>query len=321
MQELIAENLAEPVMNALSSHICVVGLNGEILAVNRAWMEFSKSNAGGVETAYVGINYLNVCRSSEGPASQEARSFFDGMLDVLEGRKEFFQIEYPCHSPTELRWFLARVTPLVKRHGTQDDEKLGAVVSHTNITDRKLLELDYKRLASSDPLTSLPNRRFFKETAKIELARFRRFGGTMSVLMMDLDHFKLVNDTYGHLAGDTVLKKVAAHCKAAVRGSDTFARIGGEEFVALLPGTDEAGAIILAEKLRLIVENLKIKTDAGKLQVTTSIGISSVESRDRSINAALERADKALYAAKNAGRNRVSVGERGCKSRPISSAA
>ncbi len=307
MEGLIAENLAESVMDALSSNICVVGLTGEILAVNRAWMDFSKSNAGGAEPVYLGTNYLDVCRSSEGPASQEAPEFLSGMRDVLEGRKELFQIEYPCHSPTELRWFLAWVTPLVKRRATQDAEKLGAVVSHMNITDRKLIELDYQRLASTDPLTDLPNRRFFEEYAKIELDRLRRFGGAMSVLMMDLDHFKLLNDTYGHLAGDAVLKKVSAHCKTAVRGSDLFARIGGEEFVALLLGTDEAGAIHLAENLRSIVENLRIKTDAGTLRVTSSIGISSIESSDVSINASLDRADKALYAAKNAGRNRVSV--------------
>ncbi|WP_246105010.1 GGDEF domain-containing protein [Rhodoligotrophos appendicifer] len=133
----------------------------------------------------------------------------------------------------------------------------------------------------------------------------RRFGGAMSVLMLDLDKFKLINDTHGHLAGDAVLKKVAARCKAAVRESDVFARIGGEEFVALLPGTDEVGAIVLAEKLRSIIEGLKIKTEAETLRVTGSIGVASVAPNDRSISSALNRADRALYAAKDAGRNRV----------------
>lgn len=303
----IAENLAVSVMDALASNICVVDLTGEILAVNRAWTEFSASNAGGVEQAYLGTNYLNVCRGSTGPASGEAPAFYGGMQDVIEGHTDLFQIEYPCHSPTELRWFLARVTPLVKRHGTKSEERIGAVVSHMNITDRKLLELDYARLASTDPLTNLPNRRFFDENAKIEIERVRRFGGPMSVLMLDLDRFKLINDTHGHLAGDAVLKKVAARCKTAVRGSDLLARIGGEEFVALLPGTDEAGAIFLAEKLRSIVEDLRIRTAAGMLRVTISIGVTSVGPKDRSISSAIQRADKALYAAKNAGRNRVNV--------------
>lgn len=109
MGTLIAEDMAASVMDALTSNICVVDLTGEILAVNRAWLEFSASNAGGAERVYLGTNYLNVCRSSTGPASTEAPEFYGGMHDVLEGRTDLFQIEYPCHSPTELRWFLARV--------------------------------------------------------------------------------------------------------------------------------------------------------------------------------------------------------------------
>jgi diguanylate cyclase (GGDEF)-like protein len=104
-----------------------------------------------------------------------------------------------------------------------------------------------------------------------------------------------------------VLKKVANRCKTAIRASDLFARFGGEEFVILLPETDKAGAIVLAEKLRLMIEGLKIKTDTGTLRVTGSIGITSVTRKDRSISAAISRADKALYAAKSGGRNMVSV--------------
>jgi len=237
----------------------------------------------------------------------ESSEFYGGMRDVLAGHTDLFQIEYPCHSPTELRWFLARVTPLVDRRGTKDAKKVGAVVSHMNVTDRKLVELDNARLASTDPLTDLPNRRFFEGYAKIEFERLRRFGGAMSVLMLDLDKFKLINDTHGHLAGDAVLKKVATRCKTAVRGSDLFARIGGEEFVVLLLGTDEAGAILLAEKLRSVIEGLKIKSGAQTLSVTSSFGVASVFPKDRSIFSALNRADKALYAAKSAGRNRVKV--------------
>jgi diguanylate cyclase (GGDEF)-like protein len=305
MKATIVENLAVSVVDALTSNICVVDLTGEILSVNRAWMEFSAGNAGGAEQDYIGKNYLNVCQSSTGPASEEAPGLYDGLQDVLEGRTDIFDIEYPCHSPTERRWFLARVTPLIRKRGTKDAQQVGAVVSHMNITDRKLIELDYAKLASTDSLTDLPNRRFFEQYAKIELERLRRFGGNMSVLMMDLDNFKLINDRHGHLAGDVVLKKVAAGCKAAFRGSDLFARIGGEEFVALLLGTDEAGAILQAEKLRAIVENLRIKTESATFRVTISIGVALVAPKDRSINSSLSRADKALYAAKSSGRNRV----------------
>ena len=106
-----------------------------------------------------------------------------------------------------------------------------------------------------------------------------------------------------------VLKAVAEHCKAAVRETDLYARIGGEEFVVMLPETDGAGTVVLAEKIRAIIEDLRSETDAGTLRVTSSIGVTSVTSEDPSIDTALHRADTALYAAKNAGRSRVIVGE------------
>lgn len=194
LEALTKQSLAVSVMDALTSNICVVDPAGKILAVNRAWLEFSSTNSGAGESAYLGTNYLRVCRHSSGPESKEAAAFHRGMQDVLEGREDLFQLEYPCHSPSELRWFLARVTPLSIGSGTAGARKVGAVVSHMKITDRKLLELKYARLASTDPLTGLPNRRFFEDNARVELEHLRRFGGTMSLLMLDLDRFKLVND-------------------------------------------------------------------------------------------------------------------------------
>ena len=307
MGALIAEDLAVAVMDALTSSICVVDRAGKILAVNRAWSEFSDQNNGMGAEAYLGTNYLEVCHQSSGAASMEASEFYRGMNEVLEGRSQLFQIEYPCHSPSELRWFLARVTPLTKRDNKEIAEPVGAVVSHMNVTDRKLLELRYARLASTDALTDLPNRRYLEDHARIELECLRRFGGTMALLLVDLDHFKLINDRFGHLAGDAVLKKFAAVCKTVIRDNDLFARIGGEEFVALLGGTDETGAFLLAERLRSTIADLKVKTPSGVIRVTGSIGVTSVKAQDRSITAALKRADAALYAAKNAGRNRVEL--------------
>jgi len=307
LEALNKEDLAVSVMDALTSNICVVDLAGQIIAVNRAWLEFSSGNSGAGESAYLGTNYLDVCRHSSGPASKEAGEFNRGLQDVLDGRAGLFQLEYPCHSPSELRWFLARVTPLSLRNGGGFARKIGAVVSHMNITDRKLLELKYAKLASTDPLTDLPNRRYFEDNARIELERVRRFGGAMSLLMIDLDRFKVINDRFGHAAGDAVLKTFASRCKSVFRESDLFARIGGEEFVALLVGTDRAGATLLAERVRSHVADLRVKTASGTIRVTSSIGVASVRASDRSIASTLNRADQALYTAKESGRNRVSV--------------
>jgi diguanylate cyclase (GGDEF)-like protein len=205
----------------------------------------------------------------------------------------------------EMRWFLARVSPLRRRSSSIEHENIGAVVSHMNITDRKLVEMDYARLAATDPLTGLPNRRFFDEFAKLDMDRFLRFGDPSSLLMVDLDHFKNINDTYGHAVGDEVLRRVAALGKLVFRSGDLFARWGGAEFVCLLPRTDEWGAMLAAEKLRSAVEQLSIVSGGKAIPVTASIGVSSVDSDDRVMDNALLRADRALYRAKDGGRNRV----------------
>jgi diguanylate cyclase (GGDEF)-like protein len=301
----IKDSLAVAVMDALTSHICVVDPAGVIIAVNRAWMSFSEDNSGDGRRAYAGVNYLDVCRQATGPASAGAREILAGMEAVLKGETDLFQIEYPCHSPNEFRWFIASITPLRRRGVPREEGNIGAVVSHIDITDRKLAELDYAKLASTDPLTSLPNRRFFDEYAALEFDRFRRFGGPMSLLMLDLDRFKGINDGYGHAAGDEVLRRVAARCKKVMRGADLFARIGGEEFAGLLPGTDEKRAIVVAEKLRQAIHRLRIKLGPETVLVTASVGVAAMLPRDRSPSIALARADEALYRAKRAGRNCV----------------
>ncbi|AMJ63033.1 hypothetical protein AXW83_24480 [Bosea sp. PAMC 26642] len=129
----------------------------------------------------------------------------------------------------------------------------------------------------------------------------------MSLLMIDLDKFKNINDTYGHIAGDDVLKMFASHGKSVFRATDLFARIGGEEFVALLVGTDKPGGLLVAERLRSSIAELNIRTRAGVIRVTASVGLTAVTMKDRSVTSPLRRADKALYRAKESGRNRVEV--------------
>ena len=302
--KLIGDNIAEAVIDALTSHICVVDTQGIIFAVNRAWKKFAVDNSEGQNVDYIGTSYLDVCRNSIGPASEEAPDFVKGLCAVLHGEQEFFQIEYACHSPGEFRWFLAQVSPLTRRDSSEIGI-MGAVISHMNITDRKLVEMDYARLAATDPLTGLPNRRFFDDVAALDLDRFLRFGKSSSLLMIDLDHFKSINDTYGHAAGDEVLRSVASIGKSIFRSCDMFARLGGEEFVCLLPGTDEWGAVMAAEKLRSTIKRAQISVGDQKIAVTASIGVSSIEETDQTIDDALLRADKALYQAKSHGRNCV----------------
>jgi len=174
-----------------------------------------------------------------------------------------------------------------------------------DITERKKLDEALKIQANNDPLTGMYNRRYFLSRAEDELNRARRFGHHLSVLMLDIDHFKRVNDLHGHVAGDEVLKTVAQTLTDVVRSIDIAARWGGEEFIVLLPETDSKGEMVIAEKIRQKISSCLTLCGDKTIAVTASIGVTSLLNDD-TVNDAINRADKALYHAKEHGRNRVS---------------
>jgi two-component system cell cycle response regulator len=180
-----------------------------------------------------------------------------------------------------------------------------ATLIESTIADNRRLE----ELAHTDPLTRSLNRRALGERLLSEMERVRRYNTTMSLLLIDLDHFKQVNDTHGHLAGDDVLIEVAALLQRVVRAVDIVARYGGEEFVVVLPETGAAGAEAFAERLReLIEEQCFVESRGTPIRLTTSIGVSSFPSFGvDSVEDLLASADQALYRAKSEGRNRVRV--------------
>ena len=164
------------------------------------------------------------------------------------------------------------------------------------------------KLAVIDPLTGLHNRRYGLSHLNRVATRCRAQGIRAGVVLMDIDHFKLVNDTHGHPAGDVVLAKVAQTLNDSLRHEDLVARIGGEEFLAILPDTDINQMRFVAERLRSAVEELRITIPDGQvLQVTLSVGVALLEDRDDAASRAMQTADKALYSAKGDGRNRVRI--------------
>lgn len=176
----------------------------------------------------------------------------------------------------------------------------------------ELTKADNERLealAHIDPLTQLLNRRALTVNLVAELERVRRYNAPLTLLMIDVDHFKLVNDTHGHIAGDLVLEELGLVLQRAVRSVDTVARYGGEEFVVVLPETGEQGAMAFAERLRAKVEWNSFSIGKGQsLKLTISIGLTTFEgARAESAEELLDAADKALYRAKQGGRNKVSV--------------
>ncbi len=159
--------------------------------------------------------------------------------------------------------------------------------------------------AMTDELTGLANRRSFWERAESEFARARRHGSSVALLSVDLDHFKDINDRYGHLAGDRVLRAFAANCQARLRTEDLAARMGGEEFCFLLPETNVAGGRSVAERIRESTRGLRFDGALSEVTITASFGVVALDPEDASFEALYARADRALYKAKSEGRDRV----------------
>ena len=160
-------------------------------------------------------------------------------------------------------------------------------------------------VAATDPLTGLQNRRAFLQSGEAELIRARRYQRPLSLLMLDVDHFKAINDTHGHGAGDLVLQTLADTITQTLRSIDRSGRLGGEEFAILLPETSLAGATLVAERLRLIIAALEVDYAAAAIRVTVSIGVTQIASTIPTLTEALVFADRAMYLAKAQGRNRV----------------
>ncbi|MDO9106047.1 MAG: diguanylate cyclase [Methylovulum sp.] len=175
-----------------------------------------------------------------------------------------------------------------------------------DITERKRMEEELQRLARTDSLTGLFNRRVFLEHLEQETARLARLDSApIALLMLDLDHFKRINDTYGHAAGDEVLRHFADLIRANVRSIDLPARLGGEEFAIILPGADRTDALAMAERLRMQVAAAILPHAKGQISYTVSIGVAALSATNANSEIALHHADSALYTAKSKGRNQT----------------
>lgn len=187
-------------------------------------------------------------------------------------------------------------------------QEKGFIVSVVrDISERKLLEQELTRQAQSDYLTGFTNRRHFIKLSETEIARTTRYGRPMSLLMLDIDHFKEINDSHGHHAGDTALQMFATFCQEALREIDIIGRLGGEEFAVILPETDGDDAYEVAERLCQFIASQTINTDTGaSVRLTVSIGLTTLSvGGEANIDSLLKQADEALYRAKYSGRNRV----------------
>ncbi|MDI3358178.1 sensor domain-containing diguanylate cyclase [Pseudomonas sp. UYIF39] len=177
-----------------------------------------------------------------------------------------------------------------------------------DITDKKQMETELQRLATTDVLTQSSNRRHFFECAHREFEKARHQGTPLAFLLLDIDDFKVINDTYGHQEGDNVLQRIAESGRAALRRGDVFGRVGGEEFAAVFPGCAPDVAMQVAERLQREIQRLSFSHGDQTFGITVSQGLTSLTAEDKSIDILFARADAAMYQAKRQGKNRIISG-------------
>jgi len=229
------------------------------------------------DTAHIPIVFLTASDNKD----HLLQAFAQGAVDYIMMK--------PCHPPE----ILARV----KTHLTLQQMQ------------RELRDAydEMKKLATQDPLTGVANRRVILEWVEEEFLRSQRYQTVFSVLMVDIDYFKRINDNYGHDAGDEVLRSITATTQLCVRKVDRLGRMGGEEFLLLLPETNLERAEVIANRIRETIETIAVPFGVENLQVTLSIGCTAYLPTDQSTQAIIDRADRALFHAKGDGRNRVNV--------------
>lgn len=261
-------------------------------------------------------------RAAHGPGDATVRLLREAANDPLAA--QVLRTSQPVLSPPTGLGAIPGVAVPLRLH----DHMVGALVAHVPAADHPFSEATLGPLGTladtaavaianarlfaevqlqsiTDGLTGLFNRRHVFLLAEREFQRARRFNRSLSALMLDIDHFKLVNDIYGHAAGDQVIAEVATRLRASTRNIDIPGRYGGEEFVLLLPETELPGAVLLAERLRQRVAAHPVTTVGGPLEISVSLGVATSSGEVADVNALINQADANLYAAKKAGRNRV----------------
>jgi len=289
----------QAVFDSLDAHIAVLDLDGTIVQTNSAWQEYAIAAGCADSASLAGGKYLEILAVLADQESQTMQAAAAGLASVLSGAATTFKLAQPFFVPRDRCWLSMKVRAV-------SDAEDRIVVSHENVSSFKASELASLQLANTDALTGALSRRNFLHLAEQELARSTRYDLPLVVLMLDLDHFKLVNDRFGHAVGDVVLKSFVLTVRSVLRDSDLIGRLGGEEFAVLLPNTNLEGGRALAQRIVEIVRASPVPGGERQVAYTVSIGVACF-SDQRSFDALLGLADAALYRAKDQGRDRIEV--------------
>lgn len=284
------------IVQSLDHHLAVVDTDGKICFVNEAWLQFSRIH-NEYSHQWVGYSYWEV--------SENDPVVVSSLKKLLAGEIDRFSYEYHFHSEQQQRWYLMTATPLLF------DQKRYALITHCDITPQKNTEAQIRELTLTDSLTGLPNHRHFTQFFEQEWRRGKRYNQPLSLLLLDIDHFKRYNDNYGHKQGDVCLQQIGKLLRGfAQRPGDLMARYGGEEFALVLANTTSKDAQRIAADIVAAVSMLKLYGNNGFAtdSITISIGVATQIPKEHSNKDLLFQAsDKALYQAKSEGRNRFCV--------------
>jgi len=291
------------ILDSIPEHIIVIGHQGDIQYTNKSWSDFGNENACAETLDWIGVNYLTECDKASRMGDQFGKRAGDGIRRIISKELPVFYLEYPCHSLEEKRWFMMRVNPL------QIEATDYYVISHQNITERKLAEEEIRHIASLDGLTGIANRRTFDQFLQEEWNRCYRLNKPISLAMLDLDYFKLLNDNYGHQSGDLCLIKVGELLKTInSRPGDLCTRYGGEEFAIIWGDTSLEQAKQLSAQLLKKIKDLNIPNEYSPTSdhLTASIGLAElIPNKLDDAEQLVYQADCMLYKAKKNGRNKI----------------
>jgi diguanylate cyclase (GGDEF)-like protein/PAS domain S-box-containing protein len=285
------EAFVRAIFDSVETHLAVLDSTGVIVDANRHWLEHVRSGEADMKDATIGDHYLTVLRACDTVESREAAA---GIAAVLAGERPAFSLEFPLERDGGRQWYQLSVEPMRSPDG-------GVVIGHRDVSARKRIEDALEHQALHDVVTDLPNRTLLRDRLRQAILGARRRNTQVALLFIDLDRFKDLNDTFGHPAGDIVLREVGERFVNAVRASDTVARLGGDEFAVLIPlATDIDEAVMVGRRvLASLQEPFVVEGESAVIEA--SIGIVLCPDHGEDVQTLMRRADVAMYSAKRAG--------------------
>ena len=274
----------------------LVGLDGRFMRCNQALCKL----LGYTEEELLGLTFQDITHPEDLDIDQAH------MQRLVDGDAASYTMEKRYVTKAgRLVWVLLAASLVRDDHGAPSH----FISQIKDISETRRMEERLRQLADNDPVTDLLNRRRFEDELVRQVGRCSRYGETACLLILDVDEFKGVNDAFGHRVGDAALQQVALVLDERLRATDIVARVGGDEFAALLPGVTAEQAVGVAEEVRTAIEGLRVGSGARRANVTASIGLKTLDGRATDEDAAFVAADRAMYDAKADGRNRVKIAE------------